>query len=149
VEAFKVRRRAAFVAAVLAVDGAMHAYWATGSTWPARNARSLSYAVLGADVPFTLPVVLPLAVLLFTVAAAVYGRGRYGRAHRLGWVLHTATLAVAAGLLLRFLAGIGWAFGIGAGGAFYWLNLLLYTPLCLVLGVAAVTVARADGRLSR
>ena len=68
-----VRGRAATVAAVLAIDGMLHLYWATGSTWPARDARSLSYAVLGAEVPFTPPILLPLATLLFVAAAAVYG----------------------------------------------------------------------------
>ncbi|MEU6238959.1 hypothetical protein ABZ885_38965, partial [Kitasatospora sp. NPDC047058] len=73
------RRTAALVVAtVLAADGLLHVYWATGSTWPAADAPSLSRAVLNAEVPFTPRVVLPLAAVLFSGAAVVLARG--GRA---------------------------------------------------------------------
>lgn len=49
---------------------------------------------------------------------------------------------MAAGLSLRASAGIYWLFAKETGTAFYWLNLLLYTPLCAVLAVAALRVAR-------
>jgi pimeloyl-ACP methyl ester carboxylesterase len=138
-------RRAAVVASVLAVDGLVHVYWATGATWPAHDTRSLSNAVLGGTVPFTPPVVLPLAALLFGAAAAVYACGRPGRPapRRPRWPLRAVTGAVAAGLLVRALAGLVWVAGVGVavGSPFYWLNLFVYTPLCLALGVAAVGVA--------
>jgi hypothetical protein len=42
-------------------------------------------------------------------------------------------------LLARGLAGIAWVAGIGASRdtPFYRLNLIAYTPICLVLGIAA------------
>ncbi|MER5363201.1 DUF3995 domain-containing protein [Streptomyces sp. NPDC002785] len=138
---------AAAVATVLAADGLLHVLWSTGTTWPAHDARSLSYAVLGIDAPFTPPVVLPLAALLFTGAALVTARARLGRTHRLGRLLQAGTVAVACGTALRGLAGIAWACGLrtgldgGAGDTFHWLNLALYTPLCLVLAAAALRVA--------
>ncbi|MFB7618563.1 DUF3995 domain-containing protein [Kitasatospora sp. NPDC056181] len=147
------RRTAALaVATVLAADGLLHVYWATGSTWPAADSASLSRAVLNADVPFTPPVVLPLAAALFSGAALVLARGGVldGLARRLPAVaLRWGPRAVAGGMLARGLAGLVWATGIGAdtGSVFYPLNLALYTPLCLAGAAAAWSVARdrADG----
>ncbi|MGW2082568.1 DUF3995 domain-containing protein [Streptomyces sp. NPDC001939] len=133
------RRAAALIASVLSCDGLLHLCWSTGSTWPARDVTSLSYAVLGADVPFTPPVLLPLATALFTASGVVVARARLDRPHAL---LRLGTWAVAAGLSLRGLAGIYWLFTKGPGTAFYWLNLGAYTPLCAVLATAAVRVAR-------
>ncbi|WP_225835168.1 DUF3995 domain-containing protein [Streptomyces sp. NK08204] len=125
------------VAGLLAVDGLAHVYWATGLTWPAPDQRALSLAVIGAVVPFAPRVVLPLALVLFSATAAVLARA-YGRGGRFAGLV---SFAVAAGLLVRGLAGLVWALGIGngAGPVFYWLNLLLYTPLCLGFGWSAAT----------
>ncbi|MCY0920656.1 MULTISPECIES: DUF3995 domain-containing protein [unclassified Streptomyces] len=129
------------LAALLTVDGLAHLYWATGATWPAADERTLSLAVLGTEVSFGPPVVLPLAALTLTGAAAVlaHSRSRGGPATRL------VTAAVAAGLAVRGLAGLGWATGLLAGpdGPFRTLNLALYTPACLGFGWAAARLARA------
>ncbi|MDX3226261.1 DUF3995 domain-containing protein [Streptomyces sp. ME19-01-6] len=137
------RRSGQAVATLLAFDGLLHLYWTTGLTWPASDDRALSLAVLGSEVPFTPPVLLPLATLLFTAAAAVWGRARGRGGRRAQRLLGLVTLAVAVGLLVRGLAGLVWACGVGdgAGPAFYWLNLLLYTPVCLSFGVAAARLA--------
>ncbi|MER6128618.1 DUF3995 domain-containing protein [Streptomyces sp. NPDC001795] len=131
-------RAAALVASVLTADALLHLYWTTGATWPAADDRSLSQAVLGTDVPFTPPILLPLVALLLTAAASVLAHSRRPR-HLL---LRFGTLVVAAGLSLRALAGIYWLFAKETGTAFYWLNLALYTPLCAVLAVATLHVAR-------
>ncbi|MET9853945.1 DUF3995 domain-containing protein [Streptomyces sp. NPDC006450] len=140
------RRTGRALAALLAADGLVHLYWATGLTWPAADERTLSLAVLGSEVSFGPPVVLPLAALTLTGAAAVLahahgrGSGPVRRAARL------ATAAVAAGLAVRGLAGLGWAAGLldsPADGPFRALNLALYTPACLGFGWAAVRLARA------
>ncbi|MCX4667165.1 DUF3995 domain-containing protein [Streptomyces sp. NBC_01381] len=123
---------ATLIAAVLTTDALLHLYWATGQTWPAASEQSLSYAVLGADVPFTPPILIPLATLLLTASALVLAGSRPG------------TLAVAAGLSLRTLAGVYWLFAKETDTAFYWLNLGLYTPLCAILCAAAVRVARRE-----
>ncbi|MDV9200724.1 DUF3995 domain-containing protein [Streptomyces sp. Wh19] len=141
---------AVVVATVLTSDGLLHVLWSTGTTWPAHDATSLSYAVLGIAAPFTPPVLLPLATLLFTGAALVTGRARLGRTHRLGRLLQTGTVAVACGTAVRGVVGIAWACGLrtgldsGAGDTFHWLNLALYTPLCLVLTAAALRVAAGE-----
>ncbi|MEV0978249.1 DUF3995 domain-containing protein [Streptomyces sp. NPDC049915] len=131
-------RAALLVTAVLTADALLHLYWTTGATWPAADDSSLSEAVLGTDVPFTPPILLPLVAVLLTGAACVFAHSLRPR-HP---VLRLATLAVTAGLSLRALAGIYWLFAKDTGTAFYWLNLALYTPLCAVLAVAALRVAR-------
>jgi hypothetical protein len=132
------------VAAILAVDGLAHLYWATGNIWPAPDQRSLTQAVVNIANPQLLkPIILvPLACLLFGGALAVLAR-----VYRLGILgqlipaplLQLSLLAIAAFFLLRGLAGIGWALGLLAvkSRPFYWLNLIIYTPACL-LGFAAV-----------
>ncbi|MER6314195.1 DUF3995 domain-containing protein [Streptomyces sp. NPDC001581] len=131
-------RAAALVASVLTVDAVLHLYWTTGAIWPAADDRSLSHAVLGTDVPFTPPTLLPLVALLLTAAGFVLAHSLRPR-HQL---LRVGTLAVAAGLSLRALAGIYWLFTKETGTLFHWLNLMLYTPLCAILAVAALRVAR-------
>ena len=136
----KPRTKATLIAAVLTVDGVIHTYWATGAIWPARTPNSLSRAVLNIDGTFTPQVVLPLAALLWTASGLVVARSR-GRGGRLAAL---ATAAICGGLALRGCAGLVWATGIGtsAGAPFYWLNLLAYTPICLVLAPLAFGVAR-------
>ncbi|MEU8436451.1 DUF3995 domain-containing protein [Streptomyces sp. NPDC029216] len=136
------RRTGTALAALLAADGLAHLYWATGATWPAADERALSLAVLGTEVSFGPPVVLPLAALTLSAGAAVlaHSRGRGGRATR------AVTAAVAAGLAVRGLAGLGWAAGLldsPAGSPFHTLNLAVYTPACLGFGWAAARLARA------
>ncbi|MFJ9605698.1 DUF3995 domain-containing protein [Kitasatospora sp. NPDC101176] len=139
---------AAAVGTVLAVDGLVHLYWATGRTWPASDTARLSQLVLNLQVPFTPQVLVPLAGVLLSGAALVVAHG--GRlpalARRLPPVLpRLATGVVAGGLLARGAVGLVWATGAGAdpGDTFYWLNLLLYTPLCLVLGRTAWRLSAA------
>ncbi|MGW2672451.1 DUF3995 domain-containing protein [Streptomyces sp. NPDC001272] len=136
------RRTGTALAALLAADGLAHLYWATGATWPAPDERALSLAVLGTEVSFGPPVVLPLAALTLTVAAAVLAHSR----HRGGRVTGAVTGAVAAGLAVRGLAGLGWAAGLlptPPGSPFATLNLAVYTPACLGFGWAAARLARA------
>ncbi|MEV1167081.1 DUF3995 domain-containing protein [Nonomuraea sp. NPDC049784] len=142
------------VVTVLAADAVAHLYWMTGSTWPARDAGSLSRAVLNFVVPFTPRVLLvPLALLLAAATLVLIamdrpawlGRRIPGALKRLGaW-------AVATGLLVRGVAGLVWAFGIGASldTPFYWLNLLVYEPVCLALFAGTVIVSRLPRAVSR
>ncbi|MFC7721863.1 DUF3995 domain-containing protein [Nonomuraea recticatena] len=66
-------------------------------------------------------------------------------------VVRLVTGVLALGVLARAVLGLVWAFGFGVQTStpFYWLNALLYTPLCLALFVAVVvargTAAPADG----
>jgi hypothetical protein len=139
---------AAVVATViLGADALIHVNWLTGRTWPARDPRTLSQVVLNADVPFTPRVLMPLVVVLAVGATAVLAKAGLLTAWLPdglpGWLPTAGTLAVAVGALLRGGAGIIWALGIGANRdtAFYRLNLIAYTPICLVLCGATALVA--------
>ncbi|MFH9725360.1 DUF3995 domain-containing protein [Streptomyces sp. NPDC017254] len=130
------------VAALLALLALVHVYWATGLTWPAADERALSLAVLGGVVSFGPAVVLPLAALEGFAAAAVALHSRGGGRRR--GIPRLVTAAVAVGMLLRGIVGLVWivAGRDGSGAAFPWLNALVYTPLCLVFGGAALRAAR-------
>jgi 4,5:9,10-diseco-3-hydroxy-5,9,17-trioxoandrosta-1(10),2-diene-4-oate hydrolase len=141
----RIRRLAHAAAALLVLDALAHLLWAAGLTWPFGSIRDLSYALLGAELPFTAPVLLPLAALLLGAAAVVHYRAVLGRDHRAGPWLQLGILALTAAVSVRALAGLVWALDIGTPrthSAFYWLNLLLYTPLCLLLAGALWLIAR-------
>jgi hypothetical protein len=141
VQTYKVA--AVVTATVLGADALIHLYWLTGRTWPARDTRHLSQALLNADVPFTPRVLVPLIVLLAGGATAILAKAGLLGAWLPGWIPTAATVAVAAATLVRGCAGIVWALGIGARPetAFYWLNLTAYTPICWILCGAAAIVA--------
>ena len=129
-----MRRLVAGVHGLLAV---LHVYWATGATWPARTERALSLSVLGGPADFSAAVVLPLAALHTLLAVAILTSDRY-KFSRL------VVVGLAAGLAARATAGLVWITGAGGTTAtFYWLNLLLYTPLCIALCIADVRMLRA------
>jgi hypothetical protein len=137
------KRAAVVAAAVLGADALVHLYWTTGATWPAADARTASMAVLNFEAPFTPPLLLPLVAMLILAAAAVLAdAGVIGRPIPRP-ALRAITFAVAGAALARGVLGIVWAFGNGTDTwtPFYWLNVFLYTPACLVL-CAAVMVAR-------
>ncbi|HZX08580.1 alpha/beta fold hydrolase, partial [Kribbella sp.] len=122
------------VAGVLVLLAVIHVYWATGATWPASDERSLSRAVLGIQLSFAPQVVLPLAALHLVLGYAVLRSDRSA-------VCRLVVAGVAAGLAARAALGVAWAFTDG-GTAFYWLNLLLYTPVCIALCVADLNLLR-------
>src|SRR5258708_16201146 len=74
------------VAAILAVDGLAHLYWATGNIWPASNQRSLIQAVLNKDNPRLLrpTILVPLACLLLGGALTLLAP-----LHLLGIIVHS------------------------------------------------------------
>ncbi|TCC34211.1 DUF3995 domain-containing protein [Kribbella speibonae] len=116
---------------------AVHVYWATGAIWPAADERSLSLTVLNMQVSFGPAVVLPLAALHLLLAGALLTSAR--------WKLSRLVVAgLVAGLAARAAVGLVWITGtVHTGTAFYWLNLLLYTPLCVALCVADLKLLRA------
>ncbi|MEV0273526.1 hypothetical protein AB0H43_32555 [Hamadaea sp. NPDC050747] len=135
IDGMRLSRRLA--ACVLGADALVHVYWLTGATWPAADEHSLSLAVLGFAVPFTARTLIPLALALSVAAVALWrGTGRVAR---------LIALAVAVGTAVQVPPRLAWAVGLGLPTAeppFYWLNLLLYLPLCGLLAVIAFRVAR-------
>ena len=141
-------RAGTLVAGVLAADGLLHAYWATGGVWPAKDRETLARLVLNTDRPsaFRPAVVGPLAGLLFVAASATLMR--VGRLGRLGRLIpypprQSMVLAVAAGLLLRGAQGVWIALRGDPSTAFYRINLVAYTPACLLLFAAAFAASRS------
>jgi 4,5:9,10-diseco-3-hydroxy-5,9,17-trioxoandrosta-1(10),2-diene-4-oate hydrolase len=122
------------VAGVHVLLAAAHIYWATGLVWPAPDERSLSRAVLGVVVSFAPPVVLPLAALHVVLAFAVLRSDRSA-------VARVVVAGLVAGLATRAALGLAWAVTF-SGTAFYWLNLLLYTPACIALCVTDLRMLR-------
>lgn len=116
---------------------AAHVYWATGATWPAPDERSLSRAVLGGETSFAPQIVLPLAALHLLLALAVLRSDRSALAR-------VAVAGLACGLAARATLGLVWTFAeTDSGTAFYWLNLLLYTPACVALLAIDVRLLQA------
>lgn len=138
-------RSGVILATVLMVDGLVHLYWATGSTWPAVDVKTLSHAVLNADVSFGPLVVIPLAFLLFIATIIVLAKIRFlGKFNNLipDRLLKFGLMVLSTGLFLRSLVGIIWVFGIGADPKtiFFWLNLFGYTPICIGLFIVSMLV---------
>jgi pimeloyl-ACP methyl ester carboxylesterase len=127
------------ISAVLFLDGLFHLLWATGLTWPAGDARSLSVGLLGIDVPFRPALLIGLATTVWAGAAVVLVRARRGRGGLVGRLTQSGTALFTVAVALRSLLGCWWLFTPNSlPTSFYWLNLLLYTPLCLMLSILGV-----------
>lgn len=142
------KRAGTLVAGALAADGLLHAYWATGGVWPAKDRQALARIVLNTDRPssFRPAIVGPLSGVLFLASSTMLARVR-----RLGAIgrlvpyplLQAGVLAVATGLSLRGAQGVWIALRGEAGTTFYKLNLAAYTPACLLLSAAAFAASRS------
>lgn len=142
-------RAGVVVGTFLLVDSLVNLYWATGSIWPASDPKTLSLAVLNANYSFAPQITIPLACLSLCGALVTLARvHRLGKLGRLipASLLQVGILVVTSALLVRGVVGIGWVLGLGANPKtpFYWLNLLIYTPACLVIFAAAVAAARSE-----
>jgi hypothetical protein len=126
----------------LAGLAALHALWATGATWPARDRAKLADAVAGrpeSGMP-SAPACLVVAGLLATGALFVSGRpARCPGVQRLG------SLGVAGVLTLRGLLGFAGRTEVVSPGStsprFRRLDRRYYSPLCLVLGTMSLPAA--------
>ena len=137
-----IRNRIGRVAAVrlgavagLAGIAVLHAAWANGSSFPARDRQTLADGIAGREsMPGAAPC-LAVAGLLAGAAAAVGGlplRRRRG-----------AVAAASAALLAR--GAVGLSVGMPTPTAsvrFRRLDRALYSPACLALGAAALTGLR-------
>ena len=118
----------------------LHGYWALGGRWPGRDADSLARTVVGGPPGMAMPG--PLATwaltLLLLLAAVMVAAG----AHLLTLPLPASLVRMACRsggglLLLRGLVGFfDTRLRPGTQGSpFARLNIQLYSPLCLVLGL--------------
>jgi hypothetical protein len=139
-----VRKRAC-AASLLALSG-LHAVWATGSSWPARDGDALAVATGGRPgAPgHSAAACLGVAGLLATAAALVAGRPRRSPAISLAGSAAVAAVLAARGAF--GLAGRTDALSSGATTArFRTLDRSLYSPLCVALAWAALEpIDRSD-----
>ncbi len=127
--------------------GGLHAIWAAGGTWPFTDKESLSEIVWGGPAStFPSPAATLVVTLLLGVAALlVTGRAGIWGAQVPPWVFSVGTWGVATVLLLRALIGL---MSIGSDSSNATMDLVLYSPLCLVLAVLCGVVARVGPRSS-
>jgi hypothetical protein len=127
------------VPAALGAIAAIHAAWALGWRWPGGSDKALAERVVGAGAELPPePAVWAVVALLgaaATVVAAV-GAGRRGR------LLRAATWTVAGALIARGALFIPVDLIGGLDSIYARLDLALYSPLSLALGLGAAVVAR-------
>jgi hypothetical protein len=127
------------VPAGLGATAAIHAAWALGWRWPGGTDAALAARVVGAGAT------LPRAPLIWAVAgvlgasATVVAMVGAGRSEPL---LRAGTWGIAAVLIARGAVFIPVHLIGGLDSRFARLDLALYSPLCLALGLGAAIVAR-------
>jgi len=115
---------------------AVHANWARGSPWPARDRVSLARAVIGSE---TLPGAGPciaVAGLLATASALVAGWPKDGSP-----VQRAGAAGVAVILVARGAAGLAGLLPQERSAIFKRWNRRAYSPFCLALGALAAAGA--------
>ena len=128
---------------VLAGIAALHVYWGFGGLWPAQTDRDLIDTVIG-DARFkAMPprnVTLAVAMAVFVAAiTALWAGGVLGDS---GWL--AGLFAFGAGLVFLMRGVVGFFFEKVAWTPvepFATLNLWLYSPLCLAIGIAFWSLA--------
>jgi uncharacterized protein DUF3995 len=131
-------------AASLLALAALHAVWATGSPWPARDRAVLAELMAGragGSVPSP-AACLTVATLLAASSVLVSGRPRRSS------LLRRAGAGVVAGVLgVRGACGLAGRTDLVSPGStaprFRRLDRRYYSPLCLALAAAAASSARA------
>lgn len=127
------------VPAALGAVAAIHAAWALGWRWPGGTDEALAERVVGAGAEFPPePLVWAVAAgvgAAATVVAAV-GAGRRER------FLPAAAWCVAGLLIARGALSIPIDLISGLDSTYAQLDLALYSPLCIALGLGAAVVAR-------
>jgi hypothetical protein len=139
------RVAAALATTTLGGLAALHAAWGAGSTWPASTPAELGDLVVGPAAE------LPPAPAVWAVAGLL-GAAAVLPPLRLGWLdarqprraVRVATWSLAGALLVRAASGFVISGLAGTDEPFHRFDLMLYSPLCTVLGVAVAVVARSE-----
>ena len=127
------------VPTALAAIAAIHAAWALGWRWPGGTDEALGERVVGAGAELPAePIVWAVAALIGAAATVVAAVGA-GRRERF---LRAATWTVAGVLIARGAFFIPIDLIGGLDSTFAQLDLAVYSPLCLALGLGAAIVAR-------
>jgi len=134
--------RVVSTAALMALS-VLHAVWASGSPWPAKNKKQLGEAVVGSDGP--MPGVTPtLVVAGGTAAAALLASGALGK----GPAQRLALRGMGTVMVLRAVSGGGPALAAmglpAAGRTFRQLDARVYRPLAALLGASLWLAQRVE-----
>jgi hypothetical protein len=135
------RHRIALLAAsALGATAALHVMWGLGVTWPADTPRELARLVAGTNqFPSTAACLVVAGALLAAAAAVLQVQAEKPRIARPLAVV--VALGVSAALLLRGVGGflVSGLTQTTAGMPFRAADLLLYSPFCVLLGVAVLS----------
>lgn len=132
-------------AATLTGASALHALWATGSSWPTPSPDELADLVVGRQ-PMPGRAACATVAAALAVAAGATACAARGRPGRLTDRSRTMASVVSASLLVRGVGGIAADLTgtVDATPAFRRWNRRLYNPLCVTLAILV-----AVGRRSR
>ncbi len=126
--------------AVLVILAALHAWWGLGGRWPGHDERSLVELVVGRTRSMRMPGFFPSMFVAFALLAAAGLVAIQGKVtpEDLGapvrWFVQAGFWMAGAVFALRGLAGfIPPIFAYARGTPFARLNLLFYSPLCLLI----------------
>jgi hypothetical protein len=139
-----VRFAGSTAAAALASASALHALWATGSSWPASSPDELADLVVGRR-PMPGPTACATVAAGLAVAAGATACATVGRTGRLTDHSQTVATVVSASLLLRGAGGIATDLTgvVDAAPAFRRWNRRLYNPLCVTLALFVAIAGRS------
>jgi Protein of unknown function (DUF3995) len=123
----------------------VHLYWGIGGYWPGTDEASLVEHVVGRTPGMRAPTLLAcviVAVCLAGVAGFVIVKGLVGPlSPAFAMLVKVGLYAAALVFILRGAAGyLPGIFDYARGTPFYSLNMSLYSPLCLAIGVALIVL---------
>ena len=138
------------MSAILGAIAALHLYWAAGGLWPGRSPRELIDAVIGNPRRTEMPpawltafvgIALAGTAMLPLIIAPVFWLAipEFKYALLVLWAAMAAGFFVALVFIARGLVGyLPFWRRIHSAEPFATLDLLLYSPLCLALGLAFI-----------
>jgi len=124
----------------------LHLYWSVGGRWPGHDEESLARMVVGGPPGMRMPgMTACLVVSVLLVAGAVVVLGAAGVLPLPIALMRPAAYVLIGVFLLRGVGGLfdGLFRPATHGSSYARLNLMLYSPLCVTLGVIAWLCTRA------
>lgn len=120
---------------LLTVAGVIHAFWAFGGVWPARDGRTLAKAVTGEKQEHMPNMAACLMVFVLLAAAAIIVSDRAGLVDLPGpgWVVTAGAWVVVGALAARGLLGFVTSLWARRATRYHQLDVAIYSPLCLVI----------------
>lgn len=123
---------------VLVAIGVLHLYWAGGGYFPGKDANSLAQTVVGGKSGMAMPPVLACLIVAGLLFIAAYVVSVVGNITPPLLSLELHKLAAYGLCTVLFLRGVGGFFDAQLrpaikGSPYEKLNLVLYSPLCLIL----------------